>query len=534
MGARVRAAALRKIPYVAVIGAREAADGRVALRLRDGRQLDPMPVADADLADRGVVGVPFARTGAGLSIRTQSVLSRRWRGLGAQADVSDSPDDRCSRHERIPRPADGGHDHAIAVRSAARPPLSPRPARAAVVPRTLVRLACRPSMLRWSNWPRTCTARGPCLSGRWPPGSPRRQHATCSLSRFWRARPRRSNRRRPMTRRRPRRTVLRRAAEWERGRAAYRRSPTGRRPLGDPDASPRTVQNLLFVLGAVLLGVAAIVFTAVAWTSYGVGGRAAILGGATLIAFAIPVIAVRRRLTATAETFTAIALLLLILDGYGHLGAQRRRCGRPAGRNDVRGRSRGRRAGGRGRLRPAHATDRAAVRGDHRGAAGVAAVAREPSDVGRPDRDLFRRGRLGQYRGHCVAPSCRPDRDRRPGALGRRRTHLGLRAPGTGNRDRYRRSRAWRSAIHIGSVLGAATAVAVAAARARLDGLVCAARVPPRRRGRGRRHRIRRRDVPSGNRCHAVLSARRRGRRDARDRRLVSGRATSVGGCAGA
>lgn len=47
MGARVRAAALRKIPYVAVIGAREAADGRVALRVRDGRQLDPIPVADA-------------------------------------------------------------------------------------------------------------------------------------------------------------------------------------------------------------------------------------------------------------------------------------------------------------------------------------------------------------------------------------------------------------------------------------------------------------------------------------------------------
>ena len=88
-------------------------------------------------------------------------------------------------------------------------------------------------------------------------------------------------------------------------------------PFGDPDASPRTVQNLLFVLGAVLLGIAAIVFTVVAWTSYGVGGRAAILGGATLIAFAIPVVAVRRRLTATAETFTAIALLLLILDGYG-------------------------------------------------------------------------------------------------------------------------------------------------------------------------------------------------------------------------
>jgi threonyl-tRNA synthetase len=47
MGARVRAAALRKIPYVAVIGAREAVDGRVALRLRDGRQLDPIQVAEA-------------------------------------------------------------------------------------------------------------------------------------------------------------------------------------------------------------------------------------------------------------------------------------------------------------------------------------------------------------------------------------------------------------------------------------------------------------------------------------------------------
>jgi threonyl-tRNA synthetase len=47
VGARVRNASLRKVPYVAVIGAREAADGYVSLRLRDGRQLDPMPSADA-------------------------------------------------------------------------------------------------------------------------------------------------------------------------------------------------------------------------------------------------------------------------------------------------------------------------------------------------------------------------------------------------------------------------------------------------------------------------------------------------------
>jgi threonyl-tRNA synthetase len=47
VGARIRAAAGRKVPYLAVIGAREAAAGAVALRRRDGSQLDPMPVADA-------------------------------------------------------------------------------------------------------------------------------------------------------------------------------------------------------------------------------------------------------------------------------------------------------------------------------------------------------------------------------------------------------------------------------------------------------------------------------------------------------
>ncbi|WP_149552365.1 threonine--tRNA ligase [Streptomyces marokkonensis] len=44
LGARVRRA--RLIPYQAVIGAREAADGHVALRLRDGRRLAPRPVSD--------------------------------------------------------------------------------------------------------------------------------------------------------------------------------------------------------------------------------------------------------------------------------------------------------------------------------------------------------------------------------------------------------------------------------------------------------------------------------------------------------
>ncbi len=42
LGARIRAA--RLVPYQAVIGAKEAAEDEVAVRLRDGRRLDPMPV----------------------------------------------------------------------------------------------------------------------------------------------------------------------------------------------------------------------------------------------------------------------------------------------------------------------------------------------------------------------------------------------------------------------------------------------------------------------------------------------------------
>jgi len=47
IAARVRDAARRKIPYVAVIGPREQADGLVALRLRDGRRPAAMPYAQA-------------------------------------------------------------------------------------------------------------------------------------------------------------------------------------------------------------------------------------------------------------------------------------------------------------------------------------------------------------------------------------------------------------------------------------------------------------------------------------------------------
>jgi threonyl-tRNA synthetase len=54
LGSRIRAA--RFVPYQAVIGAREAAGDRVALRLRDGRRLDPLPAAEVLARIGGLIG----------------------------------------------------------------------------------------------------------------------------------------------------------------------------------------------------------------------------------------------------------------------------------------------------------------------------------------------------------------------------------------------------------------------------------------------------------------------------------------------
>jgi threonyl-tRNA synthetase len=47
LGSRIRRCAQRRVPYVAIVGQREAARGEVALRRRDGARLPPMPVAEA-------------------------------------------------------------------------------------------------------------------------------------------------------------------------------------------------------------------------------------------------------------------------------------------------------------------------------------------------------------------------------------------------------------------------------------------------------------------------------------------------------
>jgi len=44
MQKKIRDAQLQKIPYMLVVGEREAAEGKVAVRLRSGRDLGPMPL----------------------------------------------------------------------------------------------------------------------------------------------------------------------------------------------------------------------------------------------------------------------------------------------------------------------------------------------------------------------------------------------------------------------------------------------------------------------------------------------------------
>ncbi|MEU4562960.1 hypothetical protein AB0F72_31655 [Actinoplanes sp. NPDC023936] len=88
------------------------------------------------------------------------------------------------------------------------------------------------------------------------------------------------------------------------------------RTTPEPRLTTLTVQNVLFILGGLLLMVAAAVFTAVAWAQVGVTGRAAILAAATAAVLAVPPFAVRRGLTAAAETLAAVGLLMILLDGY--------------------------------------------------------------------------------------------------------------------------------------------------------------------------------------------------------------------------
>ena len=60
LGSRIRRAAQRKVPYLAVIGRREASAAAVALRRRDGREHAQMPVPDALRLVAEAAAVPLA------------------------------------------------------------------------------------------------------------------------------------------------------------------------------------------------------------------------------------------------------------------------------------------------------------------------------------------------------------------------------------------------------------------------------------------------------------------------------------------
>ncbi|MFC0004514.1 SCO7613 C-terminal domain-containing membrane protein [Micromonospora siamensis] len=87
-------------------------------------------------------------------------------------------------------------------------------------------------------------------------------------------------------------------------------------PEHPPEASSREVQNIPLGLGALLLGVAAVVFAAVATSSMDALARLGVLLVATVLLLLAPPALARRGLTSTAETISAVGLLLVPLAGY--------------------------------------------------------------------------------------------------------------------------------------------------------------------------------------------------------------------------
>ncbi|MFD9095403.1 SCO7613 C-terminal domain-containing membrane protein [Streptomyces collinus] len=83
-----------------------------------------------------------------------------------------------------------------------------------------------------------------------------------------------------------------------------------------PEATAPRVQNLLLLLGGLLLTIAAIAFTVVSWGHLGIAGRALVLGAVTVAALAAPVPLVGRGLRSTAEAVAGLAFALTVLDAY--------------------------------------------------------------------------------------------------------------------------------------------------------------------------------------------------------------------------
>ncbi|MFF7738126.1 SCO7613 C-terminal domain-containing membrane protein [Streptomyces sp. NPDC007984] len=87
-------------------------------------------------------------------------------------------------------------------------------------------------------------------------------------------------------------------------------------PSPRPETTAPSVQNVLLILGGVLLTLAAAVFTLVSWGDMGIAGRVLVLGAVTLAALAAPVALLKRGLRSTAESVAGLGLALTVLDAY--------------------------------------------------------------------------------------------------------------------------------------------------------------------------------------------------------------------------
>lgn len=87
-------------------------------------------------------------------------------------------------------------------------------------------------------------------------------------------------------------------------------------PARRPETTAPGVQNVLLLLGGILLTVAAVAFTVVSWGHLGIAGRALVLGAVTLAALGAPVPLLRRGLRSTAESVAGLGLALTVLDAY--------------------------------------------------------------------------------------------------------------------------------------------------------------------------------------------------------------------------
>lgn len=81
-----------------------------------------------------------------------------------------------------------------------------------------------------------------------------------------------------------------------------------------PSAPAHGTQNVLLVLGGLLLTIAAIAFTLFSWGEMGIAGRSAVLAAVTAGALVAPALLLARKLPSTAEAVAALALVLTVLD----------------------------------------------------------------------------------------------------------------------------------------------------------------------------------------------------------------------------